>query len=116
MRKLIPTLLLCLYVAACYQVTDYGPQPKMTLDAWRDRVVVYTHWVNDVKEILEACPELDPSKTKIFEGCAVSEMIAEDQWICNIYVQKPVDFNDEARLATLGHETFHCFGAVHERR
>ena len=47
-----------------------------------------------------------------FEACARTK--PENANICEIYAAEPFNFDDSRKLETLGHETWHCFGATHK--
>jgi hypothetical protein len=93
-----------------HQVTGYPPQPEQTHPADRDRVIVYIHWTEDVDEIARQCAR----PHALTYGCEVPTQLGPSDWKCDVYVQQPRDFNDVPRLAVLGHETLHCFGALHK--
>jgi hypothetical protein len=106
MKLFLSAAVLLLAIAACHQVTDYTPQPRMTQGPTKSANFVVVHWVgDDIDEVVRACPEL---KGGTYYGCA------RDNGVCDVWVQQPKDFNDVARLAVLGHEILHCLGARHE--
>lgn len=97
------------FISSCHQVTEVPTVGKTTQQPNRDRVIVYVEFVSDIDEISKFCPELEGA----LYGCARSEQIGPDEWVCRVKVQKPADFNDHPRLAVLGHEAYHCLGAKH---
>lgn len=105
-------LLFALLASCDYAVTGYDRQPVETRGPTFDRVIIYPHWVKDVDEIVRGghCT-VEPGQTDV--GCADVADLGPGNVKCDLYAQQPKDFNDAARLAVLGHEAFHCFGAKH---
>jgi hypothetical protein len=46
----------------------------------------------------------------VIHGCAMLDADGEN---CLIIAVEPTSFQDRERLAVLGHEAWHCFGALH---
>lgn len=100
---------LVMAVGCEHKVTEYPRQPEMTQGPTRDRVIIYPNWVVDVDAIARAC-----GRQHLTYGCAVPGDLGPANWKCDIYIQGPIDFNDVPKLAVLGHEVLHCFGAKHK--
>lgn len=96
-------------LVACHQVTGYPPVGATTSGPTDDRALVVVTYVKDVDDILKVCPRTNET----LYGCARLDS-SIDPPICRVTLQEPADFNDEARLAVLGHEVWHCLGAQHE--
>jgi hypothetical protein len=98
-------------LAACaYQITGYTHQPDLVRNAVVNRTTITVNWTDDVDEISKIC-----GSDRIAVGCAKVLPVSPTMNLCTIWVPQPKDFNDEVRLAILGHEALHCFGADHAR-
>lgn len=105
LRRLV---LLIFLLAACeHQVTDYPPQPALTVGPYTHSSAVTVFWHSGVDGIATACGA-KPGFT--FYECSRPDMTAGS---CVIHALQPADFNDQVRLALLGHELMHCLGAQH---
>jgi hypothetical protein len=100
-------ILVLFSLSGCHQVTEVPSVGKTTADYNRDRVIVYVHWTADIDKIGKACDQ--PSDY----GCAQSQQLGPEDWKCDVYAQRPTDFNDKARLQVVGHELLHCLGGQH---
>lgn len=98
-----------LLVACEHQVTDYPPQPAMTVGPYLERVTVTVKWHQNVDEIASMCRPPRGDEGIIYE-CSYADTTAGT---CAIHALPPADFNDQTRLALLGHEMLHCLGAQH---
>jgi hypothetical protein len=82
------------------------PQPT-TSSKW-NTATIEMHWLKK-QEVGETCHQLGLPNAE-FNGCARSKPNSN---ICEIYMAEPTSFDDKFPLEILGHETWHCFGAVH---
>jgi hypothetical protein len=67
------------------------------------------HWQRK-QDVGNTCRDLGLPSTE-FNGCARSK--PTDVNVCEVYAVQPNSFADAAALQVLGHETWHCLGAVH---
>lgn len=104
-RTLLAILVLIAAFACERKVHGYSSQPVTTQRAVGETTQLTVHFVRDVDEILLFCPHLTGGT---YYGCSKQGL-----GTCDVYLQQPSDFNDVSRLATLGHEVWHCMGARH---
>jgi hypothetical protein len=109
MKRLALLLLIVALVACEYRITGYPQQPAMTAPPAVTDSGVHVHWRSGVDDIAKACPASDGA---IIYACASWSQYGTTT-VCDIQALQPKDFNDEALLAVLGHELFHCLGAQH---
>lgn len=89
-----------------YKIADYPTAPPMIAPPSKGQVTVAIYWHEGVDEIAKFC---QINTSGIVYECSIS--LPGDK--CVIHAVKPKDFNDQARIALLGHEFFHCLGAQH---
>lgn len=71
------------------------------------------HWMHTQADVDNFCTSLkDMGGGNHYGACARSK--PSDIKICEIYMVQPDNFDDTKNLATLGHEAWHCFGAIHK--
>ena len=104
MKWLLPLLLLCGFSDTYYHQKD------LVNKAQADLVVVHISWTG-LNEINKHCPPKEEGTISV--GCADFKVTGLNS-ICTIWVEEPLDFNDQTRLAVLGHEFWHCAGARHK--
>lgn len=87
-----------------------GPDttPPKTSAKW-DQTTIKVVWMS-VEDANNTCKRLG---VRPLHGTDVIACAAVGNGFCTIYTKQPRSFVDRAALTTLGHETWHCFGAVH---
>jgi len=107
----IAALAMALSASSCaYQITQYETQPDMIRGTTATKATITVQWTDDVDAIGRACGSEGRN-----DGCATVHAVGPGENACTILIQRPKDFNDEARLKILGHEAMHCLGAKHKR-
>lgn len=76
----------------------------------RNVATISMFWQRNTEEVTKKCNSL--GLTYSANGCARSNPTNIN--ICEVYVVEPANFDDKTRLAILGHEVWHCFGAKHK--
>jgi hypothetical protein len=100
-------------IAACaYQITDYPPQPKTLFGPQVPKAIVTIVWTDDVDDISKHCGS---PPNRIVTGCSETVQYLANENRCTVWASMPRNFDDEPRLAILGHELLHCLGAQHAR-
>lgn len=97
------TLLAALALVGCAST----PAPPASA-RWQTSTVE-VHWLRK-QDVGAKCKALGLPDT-MFKGCARSK--PDNIKVCEVYLAQPTSFDDAFRLETLGHEVWHCFGAVH---
>ncbi len=106
MNYLLPLLLL---VVAC---SPSSSQYEMTSTAKWKMATIEVHWMHSQAEVDTVCSAMkDMGMGNHYNACARSK---PDSNVCEIYTLQPNDFDDTKNLVTLGHESWHCFGATHK--
>lgn len=100
--KLLP-LLAALTLVGC--ASTFTPA---TSARWQ-QTTVEVHWLRK-QDVGAKCKALGLPDTK-FNGCARSK--PDNIQVCEVYLTQPTSFDDAINLEVLGHEVWHCFGAVH---
>lgn len=111
MKKFLP--LIALLLGACAQMSEpvvgLGNPEKIPLKS----SLVHIHWTSP-SEINDKCESLGVEPGGRIMACAAVRYKAEDRSsICDLYAVQPESFYDKEQLAYLGHEAWHCFGAIH---
>lgn len=105
------TLSVLLIVAACTQSSSNEYETVHKAD--RDVTRIEIHWMHSAKEVDEFCTSLkDMGPGNHYKACARGKL--NDPLTCEIYTLQPSNFDDHEPLETLGHEAWHCLGAVHK--
>lgn len=102
MIRLIVIALFAALLAACQQSNDYTPSTHTT-------ATVHVYWQRNVAAADAKCKALGLHGDA--QACARSD--PGNPAVCEIYAVEPHGFRDHDRLATLGHEFWHCLGAKH---
>lgn len=104
--------LLILLLVGCTSTTNLDSYETTSRDIYQTANIHVT-WLSE-QETQQFCSSIVKSKIKhtTYFGCVRSH--PKDSDICQIFLPRPNDFNDAIRIYTLGHETWHCFGATHK--
>ena len=71
--------------------------------------------VDNQQQLSEKCGRRMGKPSKLFLGCAVKLLRSPDATpACVVYGIVPESRDDVPRLAVIGHELLHCYGAEHE--
>jgi hypothetical protein len=101
--KRILSLLVALALVGC------ASTPTPTAAARWQQTTIEMHWLRK-QDVGPKCHALGLPDT-MFNGCARSK--PADMKVCEVYLTQPTAFDDTRALEVLGHEVWHCFGAVH---
>jgi len=106
MKKMyLLVLALCLIVLGLVSC-DEGAPPAASAK-W-DTTVITVVWMKP-EDVNAKCQELGVIDTNNAAACA-----AVSRSGCVIYTPQPKSFKDKEALRRFGHETWHCFGAMHQ--
>ena len=103
--KFSALLISLLLIATSAQSQELVSKSRWTLKT------VEVHFIRTKSAVTDKCVELGLTGSDRYYGCARTK--PDNDAICEVYMVEPRDFDDEKALETLGHETWHCFGAKH---
>jgi hypothetical protein len=100
-------------LAGCQTLAEYPHQPSITTGGSVERSTIHIHVVRDFAELQRKCLNSDPNY--VVYACAYPSVdyVTPKKSLCTIFTALPDNRDDTARIAILGHETWHCFGATH---
>ena len=100
-------------LAGCHVLSEYPEQPPITTGGSVERSRVRFSAVRDVGELQGKCMNRDPRI--LHYACAYPsiEHMNPKRSVCTIFALLPEGADDTVKLAILGHELWHCFGAAH---
>ena len=112
--KNLRILMVGLFLAACSPSSDNKYYDTLSKSQW-SKTKIEVIWMPSLEAANEKCTKLsakvDPFSGGAFAACARSK--PDDISVCEIYTVEPESFDDNVRLANLGHEVWHCLGAKH---
>lgn len=99
-------------IAAC-SPSPSTDQYEMVHKSDRNVTRIEIHWMHSTAEVDSFCSSLkDMGTGNHYGACARGK--PNDPLSCEIYMVQPMNFDDHKPLETLGHEAWHCLGAVHK--
>lgn len=104
-RLLLVILLIVIALVGCDSESTNGTTSK----AQWTQTTVSVVWLQQ-QEVTETCKRLG---VKYIHSDRVTACAAVANHECTIYATQPRSFKDRPALVILGHETWHCFGAMH---
>lgn len=112
--KALLALTMSVLLVGCSTTTDPGtPRYNVWVPPTAGEAVVSITLLKDPIRLRDVCGLLLESRND-YLGCSATIRRDDGKMICKIYAYAPTDFNDGARLAIIGHELLHCYGAAHE--
>jgi hypothetical protein len=121
MRRLLAVLFVAL-LSACGDMGLTGVSPRkysapliLPDNAEVDVRFIFTRTVDEATKECVRYGAANPASHSYYAGCAVSPNYQFDErrrWL--VIAVRPTGWNDQASLASLGHEVAHVLGAVHE--
>jgi hypothetical protein len=100
-------------LGGCYTLAEYPEQPPITTGGSVERSRVRFNAVGGLDELQSKCMNRDPGFLTYACAYPYVEQATPKRSICTIFALAPEDSRDTAKLAVLGHELWHCFGAAH---
>jgi hypothetical protein len=100
-------------LGGCATIAEYPEQPPLTTGGSVEISRISIHVVTDLDELQKKC--LNRSMNYIVYACAYPGLGYPDpkKSVCTIFAFMPENREDAVKVALLGHEAWHCFGAAH---
>ena len=112
-RGIATALVSAALLGGCATIAEYPEQPPVTTSGSVEISKISIHVVTDLDDLQKKC--LNRSMHHIVYACAYPGIGYPDpkKSVCTIFAFMPASREDAIKVALLGHEAWHCFGAAH---
>ena len=100
-------------LAGCHTMVQYPDQPPLTTAGSVERSRVRFNVVRDLDELQAKCMNRDPNYFVYACAYPYIDHMNPKRSVCTVFAFLPDGPADTTKIAILGHEVWHCFGAAH---